>query len=104
MSQTGKTYKTEDKLTAIVKSYLSAQPDIKFYKASDRYQKGISDFIICVGGYFVAAELKAEDNVASPHQEIFIEDVQRVGGIGGVCYTLQEVIDLVELARKKVNP
>lgn len=104
LSRTGKTYKTENKLTEVVKAYLLGQSDIYFYKASDRYKKGVSDFIACVKGIFVGIELKADYNEASAHQELFIEGVKRVGGVAGTCYTLQEVIDLVEQARKKINP
>jgi hypothetical protein len=97
-------FKTEDKITALVKDYLESQDDIKATKISDRYKKGVSDFIANVGGVFVAIELKADKGTASPHQEEYIEENIQVGGIGGVCYTLAEVIHLISLARKKINP
>jgi hypothetical protein len=94
-------YPLEATLTEKVKEWLDVQLDISYYKASDRYQKGVSDIIMCVGGIFVAAELKAEDGEPTPHQNLFIRDIVRVEGIGGVCYTLKEVKELVEAARKK---
>lgn len=93
-------YATEAPLTKKVKDWLEVQPDIMFYKASDRYNKGISDFIICVGGIFVAAELKAETNVASAQQKLFIKQINEAGGVAGECFTVGEVIKLVEHARK----
>lgn len=96
-----KSYALEAPLTSKVKEWLLVQPDITFYKASDRYNKGISDVIMCVGGIFVAAELKAQDGVPSSHQKLFIKDVKASNGIAGVCYTLGEVKTLVEEARKR---
>ena len=97
------TYAQEATLTKKVKDWLGTQEDIAYYKASDRYQKGISDFIICVEGMFVAAELKAAGGTASPHQRLFIKEIQMAGGIGGVCYTLHDVKELVRAARLRKN-
>lgn len=97
------TYAQEATLTKKVKAWLNTQDDIAYYKASDRYQKGISDFIICVDGIFVAAELKAAGGTASPHQKLFIKEIQRAGGIGGICYTLHDVKELVRAARLRKN-
>lgn len=101
LSSDQKRYKQEATLTSRVREWLMFQDDIHFYKASDRYNKGISDFILCVNGVFVGAELKADKGTASPHQELFIKQVKEAGGIAGVCYTLAEVIDLVEEARAR---
>lgn len=96
-------YALEATLTKKVKEWLDTQEDIFYYKASDRYQKGVSDFIICVDGIFVAAELKAAGGIASPHQKLFIKEIQRAGGIGGICYTLHDVKELVRAARLRKN-
>lgn len=74
---------------------------LKFTKICDRYHKGISDFIICVEGTFVAIELKAENKQPSAQQLQFIKEVIASGGIAGVCETLEEVKCLVKKARKK---
>jgi hypothetical protein len=105
MSQQGqsssdlKRYSQESTLTNKVKEWLEVQRDIHFYKASDRYHKGISDFILCVRGTFVGVELKKDDGKPSPHQLLFIKQTEQAGGIGGVCYTLADVKALVEKAR-----
>lgn len=94
-----KRYAQEATLTRKTKEWLEVQPDISFYKASDRYHKGVSDFIACVNGQFVGIELKADDGKPSPHQLLFIKQVRLAGGIAGVCYCMQDVKNLVEAAR-----
>jgi len=96
-----KRYDEEDGLKRAVMKWLSAQPDIYYWKASDRYTKGVSDIIACVNGWFVAAELKADDGESTPHQDLFILSVTRANGVGGVCYCLQDVITLVNEARRR---
>lgn len=96
-----KRYRLEADLTRDVKKWLTKQEDVCFRKISDRFNKGISDILCCVGGVFVAVELKADDGTASPHQVLFIEDVVKHGGIGGICYTVGQVAELIQAARKK---
>lgn len=96
-----KRFKAEATLTKNVQDWLSLQSDLYHKKISDNFQKGISDILICVRGFFVACELKADGNTATPHQIKFINSVKKAGGIGGVCYTLNEVIQLVEEARRR---
>ncbi len=64
----------------------------------DRYTKGYSDLFICARGRFVVAELKDNTGTATPHQELFIEDVIACGGIGGVCRSIKDVSDLIDKA------
>lgn len=97
------TYAQEATLTKKVKDWLDTQEDIAYYKASDRYQKGVSDIIMNVGGVFVLAELKAKDGIERPHQKLFIKEMTRPGGFGGFCYTLYDVKELVRAARLVKN-
>lgn len=96
-----KRYAQEATLTRKVKDFLDMQPSVQYYKASDRYHKGVSDIIACVHGIFVGIELKAENNKPSPHQTLFIKQVRAAGGVAGVCYTVGEVADLVEEAKRR---
>lgn len=96
-------YKLEATLTNHVRQWLQIQTDIHFYKASDRFAKGVSDMILCVRGQFVGVELKKEGGITSPHQTLFIKQVIGAGGIAGVCYTIGDVKDLVAEARKRAN-
>jgi hypothetical protein len=94
-------YSLEADLTAVVKDWFAIQLDLKATKICDRYQKGISDFLVCVNGIFVAIELKAEDKEPSSQQSIFLKGIVDSGGIGGVCETLGEVKSLINAAREK---
>jgi hypothetical protein len=92
-------YALEATLTAKVKDWLDIQKDLYYWKASDRYTKGVSDIVVCVQGMFVGIELKKDGGVSSPHQKLFARQITSAGGIAGVAYTLGEVKDLVAKAR-----
>lgn len=94
-------FKEEDKFLKAAKDWLEAQRDIKCIRISDRYQRGYSDLFLCVRGQFVVAELKDDIGTASPHQELFIADIIRAGGIGAVCRTMRDIQRLVDEARKR---
>lgn len=79
-----------------------ARDGIMVIRICDRYNKGYSDLFLCVRGIFVVAEMKDDVGVATPHQEDFIRDIKKAGGIGGVCRTVKEVADLVEQAKRRV--
>lgn len=100
-NQSTKTYAQEATLTKKVKDYLNAQSDTFYFKSSERFIKGVSDILACCNGIFVAIELKAEKGTPSPHQLLFIKSVQATGGIGGVCYSVADVENLLKIARNK---
>lgn len=93
-------YKLEADLTDAVKNWLDTQNDLYYTKVSDRFKKGISDILMCVRGIFVAIELKAGSNRATPHQRVFIKGIVDAGGVGGVCETLGQVKALIDEARR----
>lgn len=76
---------------------------IKVIRICDRYNKGYSDLFICVQGWFVCAELKDDIGEPSVHQERFLEEMTEAGAICGVCRTVREVAQLVEIAKSKVK-
>ena len=94
-------FKEEADFLKKAKEWLEAQRDIKCIRVSDRYQKGYSDLFLCIRGQFVVAELKDDTGTASPHQELFIADIIRAGGIGAVCYTMRDIQCLVDEARNR---
>jgi hypothetical protein len=63
--------------------------------------KGVSDIIGILpkgiagsdGGRFLAIEVKRPGGKVSPHQEQFIERVNRIGGLGFVAYSVEDVIN-----------
>lgn len=71
---------------------------IKVIRIVDRYTKGYSDLFICARGRFVVAELKDDTGTATPHQELFIEEMELAGATGGVCRTVKQVADLIDKA------
>lgn len=95
-----KVYKEESTMVSKVKDWLEPQErdGIKLLRICDRYAKGYSDFFINAKGRFVVAELKDDIGTATPHQEQFIEEMQRCGAIGGVCRSVKDVADLIDKA------
>lgn len=71
---------------------------IKTIRVVDRYTKGYSDLFICARGRFVVAELKDSTRKATPHQLLFIEEMQRAGAIGGVCRSIKDIANLLNQA------
>ena len=61
-------------------------------------RRGVSDITCCIGGKFVAIELKDDKGTPSPQQLRYLEKVEESGGIGGVCRTIGDVLDLLEKA------
>ena len=61
-------------------------------------RRGVSDIARCIGGRFVAIELKDDKGTPSPQQLRYLEKVEESGGIGGVCRTIGDVLDLLEKA------
>lgn len=96
-------YKDEGDLLSDCMKWLKPQErdGIKVIRICDRYTKGYSDLFICVRGIFVVAELKDDTGVPTPHQLTFIKEMQQCGAIGGVCRTVKQVSDLIELAKEK---
>lgn len=91
--------KEADFLSDTIK-WLSCQPDIMTIRINDNCHRGYSDLFLCVRGWFVAIELKDNTGTPSAHQKEFIKDLRHFGGVAGVAYTLQEVFDLVDTARR----
>ena len=96
-----RTYTNESALQRDVLKWLRQheRDGIKALRICDRYAKGYSDIFICVRGIFVVVELKDDSGKPTPHQLLFIEEMQRCGAIGGICRTVGEVVDLVEQAK-----
>lgn len=97
-------YKEEATLLDKVIKYLEPQrrDGIKVLKIRDRYAKGYSDLFINVRGQFVVAELKDDEGEPSQHQIQFVEEMVECGAIGNhTCRTIQDVVDLIEEAKRR---
>lgn len=79
---------------------------IEFLKRNDIYYinkygdgrsgKGCPDLICCIGGRFVAFELKVGLNKMKPDQRIHKKRIERNGGLHFFPYTLEEFIGDVQ--------
>ena len=96
-------FKEEKDLLGAVLKWLEKQPKVKIMRICDRYHRGYSDIFLCVEGIFIAAELKDDIGTASPHQKEFILDIIKAGGEASECRTVQDVINLVDKARKRAQ-
>ncbi len=92
---------TETTLKNKVSAYLKTVPALWFFKVHGSwFQKmGIPDMIGCWQGRFFALELKIEGNLPTPIQSHTIQKIKEAGGIVGVCYTLEDVKKLFEVAQ-----
>ena len=61
-------------------------------------RRGVSDITCCIGGRFVAIELKDDKGTPSPQQLRYLEKVRESGGIGGVCRTIGDVLKKIKKA------
>lgn len=78
-----------------------------FWKASDRYVAGIPDIIGCVGGVFVALEIKIDKNTATPLQVYNIGKIREAGGFAEVVtynnQTKKYITQNTEYSRKEIT-
>jgi hypothetical protein len=88
----------ERELQAKVVKWLKQQPDVWFTKISDRITSGTPDLILCVRGLFVAIELKVKPNKPTALQEHNIDAIIKAFGEAHVCYSIEEVKNVVENA------
>jgi len=87
----------ETALTIKVKRMLKRQyPEAWVYKTSDRFTSGIPDLLICKDGRLIAIELKYGKNKASKLQTITIEKIRRAGGVAAVCWSVEEVKEIID--------
>jgi hypothetical protein len=88
----------EGKLHKVVKSYLDIY---RIYYETEPFGRrtavkaGRPDFRLCYRGKFVGIELKTVAGVVSREQTETLDAIRAGGGIAAVCYSLQDVIDLL---------
>jgi penicillin-binding protein-related factor A (putative recombinase) len=76
-----------------VKSQGTYDPVRKIFRNNrSRWEiKGVSDILGVWKGRFIAIEVKSKTGVVSPEQKAFIDDVNRLGGIGFVARNVDDV-------------
>ena len=85
---------TEKDITTEIRKFLKFK-GIFHYKAFQGMGsiRGISDIIGCYKGHFLAIEVKNQTNKLSEHQEAFLDNVRRSGGIAFVARSVNDCID-----------
>lgn len=71
--------------------------DCFVYPASDKWYKGIPDIYFLHNGVAHHFELKVLPDKPTKLQLYTIERIKSAGGIGGVCYSLDDVKDLLKV-------
>lgn len=61
-------------------------------------KRGISDFLTCYKGWFLAIEVKApgKEDTVTELQAKFLADVEKAGGFGLVASSVKQVRDLLD--------
>lgn len=70
-------------------------PGAWVYKTSDRWKAGIPDLLICNNGRLYAAELKIGKNKPTRIQLYIIKQIERAGGRVAMCYSVEEVRNML---------
>lgn len=80
--------------------YLNSLPRSLFFKyhGNPMARAGVSDLIGCLGGRFVAIELKIGNNKLTPIQQHFLTQMALAGAVAGVAYDLDDIKNIVEVA------
>ena len=72
-------------------------PEGFFWKSSDNFTAGLPDIIGCIKTRMIAIELKVGKNEATLQQIYTIKKLGAAGAITGICYDLNEVIELLQV-------
>ena len=89
--------KPEKKLQDKAISYLKGRGIYALNLFGDGWSgKGKPDLIVCLGGRFVAFELKVGENDLQDDQKLHRLWIERSGGLHFSPYTLEEFVNIVE--------
>ena len=96
----GERIMTEAQLKRKVVLYIRENyPNVWVYCPADFIASGIPDILICLQGRFIAIELKIKGkNTGSKFtlQNFILSLITKAGGIASVCYSLDEVKNLLD--------
>lgn len=84
---------SESQITGQIRSLIFQVGGLPIKIAGGPYQRpGISDFLVCLDGKFVAIEIKRPGHHMTPKQELFQHEVRAAGGIAFVAYSVDDVV------------
>lgn len=92
--------RSESSIQKAILKILNARDDVWAVKTITTNRNGTPDIIACVGGHFVAIEVKAARGVVAPLQTHQINLINQAGGTAGVARTTQEVKDMLDTLQK----
>lgn len=79
--------KPETRFKNRIRPLLEALPGTWFVKVQQQTLAGTPDFLLCVGGLFIALELKSDRSArVTPLQRYNLEKIERAGGKSFVAY------------------
>lgn len=93
---------TESEIKRQIKAYLDRLPGcqatvVQLGSIGGRTNsaRGMADIIGVYRGRFFAIEVKTPKGVVAPHQQRYIDDVNRAGGLAFVARSLDDVMDRI---------
>lgn len=93
---------SETSLQTTVLNYLNGLPNCMAENVSgNASQSGRADINVCYKGHCIKIELKDPDTGYEPtkHQLLYLKKWELAGALVGVCYSLQDVKNLLERVR-----
>jgi len=66
-------------------------------------EAGVADLLCCIGGSFVAFEIKKKGNEPTPIQFAFLRSIRRAGGKAGVVHTHSYEQDIEDILSGKYD-
>jgi Holliday junction resolvase len=86
---------TESELQTIILKYLKTLG--YFRKVMVANNSGTPDIVGCIGGRFIAIEVKAKTGKVTELQKHNIKLIQDSGGLALIAYSLNDVIEFLDL-------
>lgn len=93
-----KQYDNEAQLLKDALTFLSTLKQTKVIRINDSCHRGYADLLLCYHGQFVAIELKDKIGKPSPHQLLFLDNIIKAQGIGGIAHNLSEIKTILSIA------
>ena len=78
---------------------------VKYWAGSPYTKSGIPDLLCCIGGVFVAIEVKGKGGRASDLQRYTIEQIKESGGLAMILYPEQwdEFVKMVDILISQIG-
>lgn len=98
-----KHYRLEKDLVKAIRARLEGLGALVIKIHGERYQEAAVDLLICYRGRFIACEAKVGSNVATQHQEVFLNRIRNAGGIGITAWTVADCLVPLQMIDKELG-